>query len=174
MTTIKHRTPGMLAAMALILATTAIPAANATTTEDASARRQEHAQKLEAHMKARLEKMAARLEIRASQQPAWNDYVKARELMTSGRPARPGPDADAATIARSRAELAAAMAQKLALVSEATAKLQAVLDDNQQKTLNQMTRRGSHRGHHGQHAKGAAHERHGEHGQHGQHERAPR
>lgn len=167
MTTIKHRTPGMLAAMALILATTAIPAANATTTEDASARRQEHAQKLEAHMKARLE-------IRASQQPAWNDYVKARELMTSGRPARPGPDADAATIARSRAELAAAMAQKLALVSEATAKLQAVLDDNQQKTLNQMTRRGSHRGHHGQHAKGAAHERHGEHGQHGQHERAPR
>lgn len=162
----------MLAAMAIILATTAIPVASAATAGDTSARGQEHAQKFEAHMKKRLDRMAARLEIKASQQAAWSDYVKARESMMGNRPVRPARDADAATIARSRAEFAAAMAQKLALVSDATAKLQAVLDENQQKTLTQLAQHGGHRGRHGHHAEGSKHERHGRDSD-GHRERAP-
>lgn len=167
---INARPAGILTAFALVLATTAMPAATAATTADASANRQEHAQKFEARIKARLDKMAARLEIKASQQGAWGDYVKAREAMLGDRPVRPAKDADAATIARSRAEFAAGMAQKLALVSDATAKLQAVLDENQQKTLNQMARRGGHRGQHGHH--GGSRTRGSD--AHGQHERTPR
>lgn len=177
--------PGALSAIAFVLAAAAIPAAYAASTDDTAARQQQHMQKFQEHMKAQLDRMAARLEIKASQQAAWAEYVKAREAMMGSRPVRPAADADAATIMRSRAEFAAGMAQKLALMSDATAKLQAVLDENQQKTLNQMARRGGHRGghgHHGMHDRGEAgmrgphadamhgrgmDEQHGPHGQHG-------
>jgi|CXWL01.1.fsa_nt_gi hypothetical protein len=181
MTKTKAGFPGVLTAIAFVLAASAIPAAYAATADETAARQQQHMQKFQAHMKARLDKMAARLEIKASQQAAWADYVKAREATMGSRPMRPAKDADAATIARSRAEFAAGMAQKLALMSDATAKLQAVLDENQQKTLNQMARRGGQRGghgHRGMHDRGEA-GMHGKHadamhargmeGQHGQH-----
>jgi hypothetical protein len=100
-------------------------------------------------MKERTAKMAARLEIKASQQGAWGDYVKARESMWANPPVRPAKDADAATIARSRADFAADMARKLAVVSDATAKLQAVLAPEQRKVFDEMARRGGHRRHHG-------------------------
>lgn len=151
MTKTKAGFPGVLTAIAFVLAAGAIPATYAATADETAARQQQHMQKFQEHMKARLEKMAARLEIKASQQAAWADYVKAREAMMGSRPMRPAADADAATIMRSRAEFAAGMAQKLALMSDATAKLQAVLDENQQKTLNQMARRGGKFGRHGHH-----------------------
>ncbi len=180
MTKTKAGFPGVLTAIAFVLAAAAIPATYAATADETAARQQQHMQKFQEHMKARLDRMAARLEIKASQQAAWADYVKARETMMGNHPVRPAADADAATIMRSRAEFAAGMAQKLALMSDATAKLQAVLDENQQKTLNQMARRGGHRGGHGHHGDAGMHgrgesgmhgrgsdEQHGQHGQHG-------
>lgn len=115
-------------------------------------------------MKERVAKMAARLEIKASQQGAWGDYVKAREAMWANPPARPAADADAATIARSRADFAADMARKLSVVSDATAKLQAVLAPEQRKVFDEMARRGGHRRHHGDRGEHGARGESGHHG----------
>ena len=129
-------------------------------------------------MKARTAKMASRLEIKASQQAIWEDYVKARESMWTNLQARPARDADAATIARSRADRAADMARKLAVVSDATAKLQAVLAPEQRKVFDEMARRSGHRMHRGGHHGGRGDHRgngDGHHrGGHGPDQRAPR
>lgn len=91
---------------------------------------------------ARLDQDAARLEIKASQEPAWNDYAAALKAVSERpRSAAPlPPDADAAALARARADDAAAMAQKLARLADATVKLQAVLTPNQREVLNQIAR----------------------------------
>ena len=125
-------------------------AAQAPAPADHAAMHQKHGMEhMQMKMKERIAKMAARLEIKASQQGAWGDYVKARESMWANPPVRPAKDADAATIARSRADFAADMARKLAVVSDATAKLQAVLTPEQRKVFDEMARRGGHRRHHG-------------------------
>ena len=97
-------------------------------------------QRMQSRMQARLDKMAQRLEIKASQQDAWQAYVKVHKEMFDGG-MQPAPkDADAATIARHRADMAAKMAQKLAIHADATAKLQSALTPEQAKTLADMTR----------------------------------
>ncbi|MCZ7653884.1 MAG: hypothetical protein M5R42_05705 [Rhodocyclaceae bacterium] len=81
--------------------------------------------------------------------------------MFDARPTPPAKDADAATLARHRADMAAKMATKLATLSDATAKLQGALTPEQAKTLADMTRHpmgGRHGGKGGR----------GEHGRHGQ------
>lgn len=161
-----NRNPVIAAAVALALAAAALPAAMAANADDAAARQQQHMQMFQAHMKARLDRMAGRLEIKASQQAAWGEFAKASEAMMGRPPQRPAPDADAASMVRARAEFAATMAQKLAALSDATAKLQSVLDPDQQKTLNQIVRSV---GRHGRH--GMQHHRWG-HGEKG--ERSPR
>lgn len=115
-------------------------------------------EQMQMKMKERIARMASRLEIKASQQSAWADYVKARESMFANRPARPAHGADAATIARARADFAAFRARNAAVISDATAKLQAVLAPEQRKVLDEMAQRGGKggmgghhggRGHHG-------------------------
>jgi hypothetical protein len=101
-----------------------------------------------ARMKARLDTMANRLEIKASQQGAWDSFAKAVSAMPALSIKRPDPDADAATLARFGADRAAAFAAKLAQVADATAKLQAVLTPEQRQTLNQMARKFAHRARH--------------------------
>ncbi len=121
----------------------------APTQDTPSVRMQE---RMQAHQQKRLDRMADRLEIKASQQEAWGEYVKVRKELFADRPAPPAQDADAATLARQRAEGAARMAQKLATLADATARLQQVLTPAQAKTLAQMTRHsgaghfGGHRG----------------------------
>ena len=108
-------------------------------------------QRMQSRMQARLDKMAQRLEIKASQQDAWQAYVKVHKEMFDGG-MQPAPkDADAATIARHRADMAAKMAQKLAIHADATAKLQSALTPEQAKTLADMTRQpmGGRHGMHG-------------------------
>jgi hypothetical protein len=117
--------------------------------DQAAMHRQHRMEHMQMKMKERIAKMAGRLEIKASQQGPWGDYVKAREAMWANLPVRPAKDADAATIARSRADFAADMARKLAVVSDATARLQAVLTPEQRKVFDEMARRGGHRRHHG-------------------------
>ena len=88
-----------------------------------------------------LEREAAMLEIKASQQAAWDAYAAAKlDLMTGVDHAMPAADADAATLAHQHADRAAAMATKLAALADATDKLQAVLGDDQRKVLDRMAR----------------------------------
>jgi hypothetical protein len=149
-------------ALALSAGWVAGVAAQAPAPADRAAMHQRHGMEhMQMKMKERIAKMAARLEIKASQQGAWGDYVKARESMWANPPVRPAKDADAATIARSRADFAADRARKAAVISDATAKLQAVLAPEQRKVFDEMARRGGHRRHHG--------ERGGERGEGGHH-----
>lgn len=147
---------GILAAAGLTIALSAPGPSTAQSVSD-PARQQQRFEMMQSHMKARLTRMGERLEIKASQQAAWSDYVKARESLMEKRRVRPAPDADAATVARSRAEFAGERARKLAVVSDATAKLQAVLGEDQRKVLNQMAQRSAKRGHHG--GRGESHRR---------------
>jgi len=104
---------------------------------------------MQERVKARTERLGTRLEIKASQQDAWNTFASSIQSMFDGMPQRPARDADAATVARFRADLATQRAQKLSVVADATARLQQVLDPNQRKVLDEAARRfgGGHRGH---------------------------
>ena len=164
------KTAGMLAAASLAIALSASWLGTATAAGPGDpAQRQQRFEQMQTRMKARIAKMGERLEIKASQEAAWNDYAKSREAMFAQRPARPARDADAATVARSRAEFAADMARKLAVVSDSTAKLQSVLDDNQKKTFNQLAQRSGKRGHREERGESPHRE-----GGRGSHERSPR
>jgi hypothetical protein len=98
-------------------------------------------ERMQSRMQARLDRMANRLEIKASQQDAWQAYAKVHKDMFDARPTPPEKDADAAALARHRADTAAKMATKLATLADATAKLQSALTPEQARTLADMTRR---------------------------------
>jgi hypothetical protein len=100
----------------------------------------------------RLDDVAARLEIKASQQAAWQSYaasVLALGDVGTGMRARPAADADAATIARARAEHLTLFARKLTDVADATARLQGVLSPEQRSVLTEVTRNAGMHGMHG-------------------------
>lgn len=130
------------------------------------AQRAERREWMQARMNQRLDRLAARLEIKASQQDAWNAYRNNVQSMFQDRPARPALDADAATLLRFRADMAQRRAQHLATMADATAKLQQVLDPDQRKVLDEIARnmsaRGKHRGHGQRHHRGG--EQRGSHG----------
>lgn len=90
-------------------------------------------------MQAHLEKEAQRLGITAAQQPQWDAYAKAVES-PMGDMQRLPPDADAATIARHHADMAAGAAAKLARIADATTALQATLSPAQRTMLAHMVR----------------------------------
>lgn len=98
-------------------------------------------QKISERMQARLDEMAKRLHIEPAQQDAWNAYTKTVRSMFDMKPERPATDADAATIVRFRANMAATHAQKLSQLADATTKLQDALNPAQRKMLNDMVRR---------------------------------
>lgn len=98
-------------------------------------------ERMQSRLQARLDRMAQRLEIKASQQDAWQAYAKVhKEQFDPAAMKAPPKDADAAALARHRADRAAQMAQKLAVLADATAKLQSALTPEQAKTLADMTR----------------------------------
>jgi hypothetical protein len=104
-------------------------------------------EKMHEHMKARLNKLAARLEIKASQQTAWEEFAKSVELLADRNVKKPGDDVDAATISRYRAEMATELANKLTRIADATGKLQTSLTEDQRKILNQAAHRFLNRNH---------------------------
>ena len=115
----------------------------------------DRAQMRQARMSQRLDRLAARLEIKASQQDAWAQYRKTVESLMQDRPQRPARDADAATLMRFRAEMAQRRAKSLLTMADATAHLQQALEPNQRKVLDEITRnfgrqgrRGGPGGHH--------------------------
>jgi hypothetical protein len=93
------------------------------------------------HMKVRLDKLAARLEIKSSQQAVWEEFAKSVEMLADRNAKKPNDDADAATISRYRAERATEFANKLTKISDTTAKLQTALSEDQRKILNQTAHR---------------------------------
>ena len=92
-----------------------------------------------------LDSLASRLEIKASQQSAWQAYAAAVQALIETGAARPGPDADAATLTRDRAERATVFARKLTAVADATARLQGALTQDQRAVLDQVTREAGRR-----------------------------
>jgi len=118
-------------------------------------------ERMQLRQKQRLDRLGQRLEIKASQQDAWNAYRQVRESAMQSRPQRPGPDADAATLTRFRADMAQRRAQHMATVADATAKLQAVLDTNQRKVFDEIARSAGPRGRHGGGHRGGPGGRHG-------------
>ena len=100
--------------------------------------------RIQQHLQARLQRMAERLQIAPAQQTAWTMYATTVQSLIGTNLPRPDPEADAASIARFRAELAAERAQKLSQLADATAALQQALDADQRKTLDQMVRQARH------------------------------
>ncbi|MGA9665316.1 MAG: Spy/CpxP family protein refolding chaperone [Gallionella sp.] len=100
--------------------------------------------KMHEFMKSRLDKLEGRLEIKSSQLATWEGFSKSVELLSERHVKEPSPDADAATVARYRADRAAEMAKNLAAIADATAKLQSVLTDDQKKIFNQASHRFLH------------------------------
>jgi hypothetical protein len=96
-------------------------------------------------IKMRLHGMEDRLEIKSSQLAAWEDYAKAMEAMAE-RPAKMAESKDdAASIAHFHADRAAELAKKLTRVADATDKLQAVLNEDQRKLLDEMVQDVEHK-----------------------------
>jgi len=130
-----------------------------------------------------LDRLAARLEIRASQQEAWKSFATAvRGMVPATPPEAPTKDVDAAARARQAADRAADRAKRLAQLADATAKLQQTLDPPQKEVLNEVAREFGHHMHghdggflgmhghmHDDHCDGPKHEEHGHHeeGMHG-------
>lgn len=104
--------------------------------------------RIEQHLQARLDRMAERLQITPAQQPAWSTYVDTVKGLIGTKLTRPAPDADAASIARFRAEFATERAGKLAQLADATSALQQALEPQQQKTLGEIVRHAGRRAHH--------------------------
>lgn len=130
---------------------------------------QEWARHRQEMIKHHLDRMADRLEIKASQQGAWQAYVKTVDSIAEQpfkKPEGKSMEAklDAAAITRMRADMVAARAQKLAQLADATAKLQEILTPEQRTTLTQMVAHAGHGRFHGHFSHG---EEHGEHGKFG-------
>ncbi len=118
----------------------------------AAAMRARMAQARTARVQARLDQAAARLEIRASQEPAWNAFAAAVKAYFGAQPgaaAGPGRAAnqqtanqqeDAAALLHRLAAADLTRAQNLQKVADATTRLQAALDPNQREVLNQVVR----------------------------------
>ncbi len=110
--------------------------------KDGSAHQDHH--NFEQHLKYRLNKLSNRLEIKASQEAAWEEYAKSVEALAEHHEKKPEENADAATISRERADRATEFAQKLTKIADSTSKLQTVLTEDQQKVFNQVTRHSQH------------------------------
>ncbi len=155
MTTLLHRSRSLVAAVAITLLSSALAQAHdhAATTPAAEQATGEHSQ---AMMRMHLDHAADRLEIRASQLPAWETLAHAMLDLAEHHPApSPSSQGDAATLTRALAEHATDHANKVVRVAEATAALADVLDSNQNRLLTQMTRGflAHHQAmHHGMHA----------------------
>jgi len=131
-----------------------------------SHRKEFSAEERQAWAKKHIDREAARLEIKASQQTLWDGYAAAKlDLINSFGPkvtsSVPG-DLDAATVAHRHAEQAAEIAQKLSKLADATEKLQSVLSEDQRKVFNQIAThhgfRHHHFGHHGYRSEQASEE----------------
>lgn len=121
----------------------------------------QHAQAADGHdsqawAKRRIDKEAGLLEIKPSQQSAWDEYAAVKldiaASFAKGRHA-PAPEGqDAAGLLRQRAEHMAEAAKNMTRLADATEKLQAVLSAEQKTVLKRLV--AEHGMHHRHHADG--------------------
>lgn len=143
----RYLIPGSLAAVALVGSLSLIaPAFSQPTPSDQpnATDNTAHQDRMRAHVQAHLDRMAKRLNIDASEQGAWNSYAATVQGLIGTGLQRPAADADAAAIARLRADIAAEHARKLAQLADATATLQQALNPEQRKILAELVRHPDH------------------------------
>lgn len=128
------------------LAADTAPAAKAAPA-DRKAEMEKHRQEFFKHMS---ERIADRLEIKPSQQGAFQAYTAALQTAMTPPASHPEYKSDAASMARMNADRAAEHAKRLAAIADATAKFQEVLSPDQRKTFDQMAA-AFMRHHHGMH-----------------------
>jgi hypothetical protein len=117
-------------------------------------------ERMQARMVKRLDRLGARLEIKASQQDAWGAFRNSVESVIQDRPQRPARNIDAAALLRVRADMAQRRAQHLTTLAEATANLQQALEPDQRKVLDEVVRNLGPRGRHGRRHGGHRYGRH--------------
>ena len=130
------------------MALSSSPAWSAAAPAAANEAKQDWAKRHQEWVKRYTDNLAERLEIKASQQGAWQSFVKTVEAVTERPATKPEAKSDAASIARLDADLAATRAQRLAQIADATAKLQEALNPDQRKTLDQIAAETFRRQHH--------------------------
>lgn len=179
----------LVAGIGLVSSSAAEPPAGAP----GGAAHQHEATPMEHHLQAHLDRLAERLEIKASQEDVWQKFAaSARDAMADeawaehghghdGHEGHDGHDgngapADAATLARRHAEHAQRHAQHLAQLADATAALEANLNPNQRQVLDEVARHlasghGPHGWEGGGHGEGYGPEHGYHHGDDGEHER---
>lgn len=145
-----HINPRRLFAAAAVSASllTAFSSASWAAPDNPDAMKQEWMRHREQQVKIRLARMAERLEIKPSQQAAWQAYARVVESTLEHHVKEPEAGADAAAIMRFRADMAAEHAKDMAQIADATARLEAALTPDQRKTLDQIVQRFPHHGHH--------------------------
>lgn len=160
----------LVAASGAALAVTSADAGTAMKAVPAErkAEMEKHRQEFFKHMSDR---MADRLEIKSSQQGAFQTYTAALQAAMTPPASHPDYKTDAAGIARMNADRAAEHARRLASIADATAKFQGVLSPDQRKTFDQMAAAFMHRHHGMRHGFGHEHgeDRGEEHGHGGFH-----
>lgn len=145
----------LVATIGLVSSSAAEPAgamAAADDTASAQAAHDEMGQRWSRHVQAHLDMLSERLEIKASQEPAWQKFAAAfRDNLNlhamfghMAGSAGAGDSADAATLARQQADRAKEHAQKLAQLADATAALQQVLGPEQRQVFNEAARHFAH------------------------------
>lgn len=122
------------------------PAGHCSYTQMTREQMQQHMQE---RMTTRMDRLAQRLEIKASQQAVWEGFAKSIETLPELKAKIPADDADAATIARYHADRAAEMAGKLTKIADATSRLEAALTPDQRKVLDQTAQLFIHHRHGG-------------------------
>jgi hypothetical protein len=114
-------------------------------------------------LKQRLDASAERLELKASQMPAWQSFSTAfialhqhPPMGAQGAMGAPGAKPDAAALVHLEADHAADHARKLAAVADAATTLQASMSDNQRSLFSEMVRHhiGMMHRHHERHGDG--------------------
>lgn len=132
-------------------AQSARPVAGVAAPDDAHGAMRERMQHhMDQSLQDRLARLADRLEIRASQQGAWQKFsaafIDAAHAHIPDAGHRPDAASDAASLARAHADHAARIAQAAARVADATAELQAALSADQRKVLDEVARQFAHHG----------------------------
>ncbi|MFZ6849917.1 Spy/CpxP family protein refolding chaperone [Undibacterium sp. RuRC25W] len=145
----------LLATIAMSFAITSGTVGNAFAADSSPQPMQQEWMKHHQEMRAEhLKKLATHLGITAAQDKAWQDYT-AVLTATPTQMKHPDVNADAASIARFHADLAAEHAKRLATLADATSQLQASLTPEQRKKFDDIA-----------HHMMAMHQQHHHHGWH--------
>lgn len=111
-------------------------------------------QMLRERIQARMDKLAARLELKASQQAVWRNFVHAVLKVADIKVKSPGPNATASQVAHYRAKRARKLANVLEHIARETDKVEAVLTRDQRATFDNAFRNYPGMRHGGMHGHG--------------------